>query len=61
MFFLRLEHGFDLGELSFQFDVLGVLDYEWWVADYGAQELFLRYLFKVGEAEFGEEFLKDVL
>ena len=34
-----------------------MLDYEGWVADDGAKEFLFGYLFEVGEAEFGEEFL----
>ena len=36
-----------------------MFDYQGWVADYGAEELFFCYLFEVGEAEFGEEFLGE--
>lgn len=57
MFFLCLEHGFDLRELVFEFDVLDMLDYERRVADDGAKEFLFGDLFEVGEAEFGEEFL----
>lgn len=35
-----------------------MLDYEGWVANYGPEELFFGNLFEVGEAEFGEEFLR---
>ena len=34
-----------------------MFDYEGWVADDGAKEFLFSYLFEIGEAEFGEEFL----
>ena len=57
MFLLRFQHGFDVRELVFQFDVLAMFDDEGGIADDGAEEFLLGYLFEIGEAEFGEEFL----
>ena len=57
MFLLRFQYGFDFRKLGFELNIFSVLDYEGWVADYGAEEFFFGYLFEVGEAEFGEEFL----
>ena len=54
--FLRLEDGFDGGELGFEFDVFGGFDDLRRVANDGAEEFFFGYLLEVGEAEFGEEF-----
>ncbi len=34
-----------------------MFDYQGWVTDDGAKEFFFGYLFEIGEAEFGEEFL----
>ena len=34
-----------------------MLDYEGRIANNGAEELFFGYLFEIGKAEFGEEFL----
>jgi len=59
MFFLRFEHGFDLSELAFELEVFGMFDYKGWVTDDGAEEFLFGYLFEVGEAEFGEEFLTN--
>ena len=57
MFLLCFQHGFDLRELAFEFDVLNMLDYEGWVANDGAKEFLFGNLFEVGKAEFGEEFM----
>jgi hypothetical protein len=54
---LRLERGLFGRELGFQRGVVGGLDEERRLRRDGTQELFLRCLFEVGEAQLGEEFL----
>ena len=44
----------------FQYDVLGMFDNDGRIADDGAEEFLLGHLFEVGEAEFGEEFLRAI-
>lgn len=57
MLFLCFEHGLDLSKLAFELEVLGMFDDLGWIADDGAEEFLFGYLFEVGEAEFGKEFL----
>ena len=45
--------------MGFKGKVLRRVDYLGWGADDGAQEFLFGDLFQVGEAEFGEEFLRE--